>query len=107
MNILDEANSVIKERHKTHGDYEAVHRIVAKLWTVYVDHRDIAQHGYDLEAHDVAMMMALLKIGRIIATINPSNDSFIDTAGYISLAHKLASGTSNDQLGSTEGQSND
>jgi len=105
MNILDEANSVVKERHETHGDYRKVHKIVAQLWTVYVGQKDLID--FDLEAHDVAMMMALLKIGRIIATTNPSNDSFIDTAGYISLAHKLTGGASNDQMGSEEGQPDD
>lgn len=54
---------------------------IAKLWTAY--------NGHEYTAHDVAMMMALLKVARI-RTGHGGEDSYIDLAGYAACAGEMA-----------------
>ncbi len=88
MNILNEAISVVEGRAKTYGDFRVVHETIAELWTTY------AGMG-KFESHDVAMMMALVKVGRIIASDQHNDDNYVDMVGYTHLAHKLKRGASN------------
>ena len=45
--------------------------------------------GKDLGAHDVAVMMALVKIGRIGSGV-VVRDNYVDAVAYIGLADRLA-----------------
>ena len=54
---------------------------IAELWTAY--------NGHEYTAHDVAMMMALLKVARI-RTGHGGEDSYIDLAGYAACAGEMA-----------------
>ena len=87
MNILNEAISVVEERAKTHGDFRVVHETIAELWTTY------AGMG-KFESYDVAMMMALVKVGRIIASDQRNDDNYVDMVGYAYLARELKRGAS-------------
>lgn len=74
--ILESAKqAVLKDRSATHGDPENNFNRIANLWNVYLS-------GVEwVEAYDVALMLALLKIAR--AQNNPLNkDNWIDLAGY-------------------------
>lgn len=80
-NILLEAHKIINgERQNTYGQPEDSFALIARYWATYL--------GYNIQAKDVAIMMALFKIARIAGSNDP--DSFKDCAGYIGLAHDLA-----------------
>ena len=56
--ILNEAKNLVDgDRHKDYGDKTENHKNIAKLWSAYLDTK--------VEPHDVAIMMALLKMARI------------------------------------------
>lgn len=81
---LDKAKRLVtRQRAAQHGDFAETYGPVAEMWSTYIASR----HGaaVKLTAHDCAMMMALLKIGR--AAKNPSYaDNYVDGAGYLALA---------------------
>lgn len=55
---------------------------IADLWTAYLN--------YDISTIDVAMMMALLKVARVKgAAHRPSDDCFVDLAGYAACACEI------------------
>lgn len=70
------AEYVLKDRAADHGDLENNFRMIADLWSAYLSIR-----GIGVSPHDVAAMMALLKIARIAS--NPKHtDNWVDLAGY-------------------------
>jgi len=78
---LHEAEKCVTgHRAQDYGTVENNFSTIAQLWAIYLK---AAIPGIELEidATDVAMMMALLKIARI-ATGTATADSFIDLAGY-------------------------
>lgn len=79
---LDAARAcVLGSRVDAYGKPEDVFKVIAQFWSSYTGHR--------LVAHDVAAMMALLKIARIAA--NPGHaDSFVDGIGYLACGAELA-----------------
>lgn len=81
--ILEKAiQCVCEDREKKHGNPEDSFQIIADLWGVYLEER--------IYPVDVAIMMALLKIGRIRLG-HFEEDSYIDLAGYAACAGELAS----------------
>ena len=79
--ILEKANSLIsQDREKDYGDKVENHENIAKLWSAY---RDI-----EITAHDVAIMMTLLKIARTkLGAI--SEDTYIDMSAYGAIAGEI------------------
>jgi hypothetical protein len=74
------ASLVSGDRAKKHGDMFHSHDLIAKFWSVYL--------GKKIDAHDVACLMALLKIARTqCGETNP--DDYIDMAGYAAIAGEL------------------
>lgn len=82
---------VLHDRNNTYGgEPEESFSTIAKLWDVYLGnrlYRDFEESVID--ATDVAIMMALLKIGRII-TGYYHEDNYIDLAGYAACAMECA-----------------
>ena len=78
---LEIAASLISgDRARKHGDMFLSHDLIAKFWSVYI--------GKAVEAHDVACLMALLKIARTqCGETNP--DDYVDLAGYAAIAGEL------------------
>lgn len=75
---------VSQDRNRTYGVARSNFTNVADLWQAYIDAKD----GKALQPEDVALMMALFKIGRMIA--NPSHeDSAVDACGYLALAGEI------------------
>ena len=72
--ILDTAKEyVTKDRAADHGDMEDNFATIAEFWSTYL--------GLEVQPHDVAAMMMLLKIARIRQ--NPVHlDNWTDGAGY-------------------------
>ena len=81
--ILDAARScVCGAREQDYGTPENNFARIARLWGAYT--------GYPFTAHDVAMLMALLKVGRI-AKGSGGMDSYVDLCGYAACAGEIIS----------------
>ncbi len=82
--ILAEAEKcVCTSRQEEYGPIENNFSLIARLWREYLD------TDKPITAHDVAMMMALLKIARI-ASGQTKEDNYIDLAGYAACAGEIA-----------------
>ena len=68
------------KRHHEYGDKKTNHNNIAKLWSAYL--------CIDLNAHDVAILMLLLKIARTKSG-NPTEDTYIDMVGYSAIAGEV------------------
>ena len=80
--ILDEAkNLTYTNRQDSYGTPRANHQRIAALWSIYLEK--------EVLPHDVALMMALVKIARLMTTPNHL-DSAVDGAAYFSIAGELA-----------------
>ena len=76
------ADLVAGERARQHGQARIAHTRIAALWSAYLDH--------PITAHDVAILMILLKVARTKnGAIN--FDNYVDVAGYAGVAAELAS----------------
>lgn len=80
--ILDTAKEyVTKDRAATHGNLEDNFGLIAAYWSAHL--------GRNIKAHDVAVMMTLLKLAR--AKSNPKHtDNWIDGCGYLALGGEAA-----------------
>ena len=88
--ILKKAEKcVCDEREGEYGTPERNFETIARLWNIYLCS---AVPGFDehngINAKDVGIMMALLKIARIATGNSP--DSFVDLAGYAACAGEIA-----------------
>lgn len=76
--ILRSAEKIINgDRNVQYGDPNADFRRTAELWSTYLQ----GKHAVILEAHDVAIMMILLKVSRLAWSPDKA-DSWCDIAGY-------------------------
>ena len=88
INILKEAEQIIYgDREKTYGHPSVNLDNIAKFWTIYLDAKFDACK-IELEAEDVATMMTLLKIARLINQPD-HRDSLVDAAGYLALIERI------------------
>ena len=79
---LDEAaKCVLQDRSSSYGEPEDSFGVIANFWSVYL--------GRKVYPHDVAMMMALLKIARIKGNHGYA-DGYIDLAGYAACGAECA-----------------
>lgn len=77
--FLDEVEKLVcKDRNVTHGDAEDNFRVIASLWNVYLKNSD---GGEELDNKDVAIMMCLFKISRLMTNVN-NMENWLDLAGY-------------------------
>tara|TARA_R100000664_G_scaffold25341_1_gene35322 strand:- start:1385 stop:1603 length:219 start_codon:yes stop_codon:yes gene_type:complete len=67
-------------REKEYGNKKENHDNIAKLWSAYLN--------INLTAHDVALMMLLLKVARTKSP-NPTRDTYIDMVGYSAIAGEV------------------
>lgn len=77
---------VCQDRQDQHGKPEDTFAMIADMWEIYLSHK----YQIDLSLHpsDVAWMMVLFKCAR--SAQNPdTEDSYVDAAGYSSLAAEL------------------
>jgi len=79
--ILSDASRLVSgDRAKAYGDKKILHDKIAKMWSAYTD--------CNINAEQVAMMMAILKIART-TTGSSSPDSYTDGAAYIAIAGEM------------------
>ena len=74
------------ERQEQYGTPEDNFRTIAEFWQIYLSKKP---QPTSIDAHDVAVMMALLKIARI-ASGQIKDDNYIDLAGYAACAGEIA-----------------
>ncbi|MCP4327083.1 MAG: hypothetical protein GY791_01415 [Alphaproteobacteria bacterium] len=79
---------VTGDRHDDYGDATECCDSIAEVWTWWIDDR--LAPGRSLDAHDVAIMMDLLKTSRI-KTGAPKIDNYVDKCGYAALAAEVGS----------------
>lgn len=79
--ILAEASRIVtQDRNNQYGEPEELFGLIAAYWTAHLDH--------PVSAHDVAVMMGLMKCARMQA--NPAHlDSAVDACGYLAIAGEL------------------
>lgn len=77
------------ERNRQHGDPRPNHENIGALWNAYLERRFPQLAGARLSAHDVALMMSLLKIARTMAG-NHNPDDYVDGVGYLAIAGGFA-----------------
>ena len=68
------------KRQHEYGNKKENHENIANLWSAYLDR--------NISAHDVAILMLLLKIARAKFG-KPSVDTYIDMVGYSAIAGEL------------------
>ena len=68
------------KRQHEYGNKKENHENISRLWSAYLDH--------PISAHDVAILMLLLKVARAKFG-NPSSDTYIDMVGYSAIAGEL------------------
>lgn len=84
---LDKASDIVTgDRENDYGSPEDNFRAIAMMWTAYLN--NVKRKA--LEPHDVAAMMAMLKIARISSGNNKA-DNWIDLAGYAACGAELES----------------
>lgn len=83
--LMEALDLIFEDRHRTHGRPEENLANIATMWDAWCRVSRDAQ----MTAHDVAIMMALLKIARTQTGVY-NRDDYVDAAGYIALAHRLA-----------------
>ena len=78
--LMKAHNLVGGDREKDYGDKVHNHKNIARLWSSYLD--------TEIKAHDVAIMMTLLKIARTKLGVI-SEDTYIDMAAYGAIAGEI------------------
>ena len=79
--ILNRASVLVQgQREKDYGDKKENHNNIAKLWSAYL--------GISVTAHDVALMMVLLRMARTKLG-KVSRDTYIDMSAYSAIAGEI------------------
>jgi len=77
--VLTTANAAVNgDRNNQYGDPRQDFRRTATMWTALLGEK-LGDHA--IEAHEVALMMALLKVSRLAWSATKA-DSWVDLAGY-------------------------
>lgn len=85
--ILKKAEECVNgSRQEDYGNPEDNFKTIARLWADYL--HGTGQDIIEINACDVAVMLALLKIARI-ASGRAKEDNFIDLAGYAACAGEI------------------
>lgn len=83
--VLTDAIAVVTgAREETYGGPEQSFGTIADLWSVYL--------GRAVAPHDVAALLALLKLARIKHSGGQHRDSWVDLAGYAACGAECALG---------------
>ena len=92
--ILEDALHITNgAREESYGSAEDSFGLIARYWSVYL--------GIELKAHDIAVMMILLKVAR--QQYRHKKDNLIDIAGYARLLSKMQ-GDEDNGINSKESQ---
>lgn len=88
--ILETAAKIVTGgRNKQYGEPEDNFAVIAEYWSTYLSQHNGGRVIY-ITPEDVAVMMALFKIGRITTAGEFTPDSFVDCCGYAAIAGEIA-----------------
>jgi hypothetical protein len=77
--FLKEVTGIVtKDRNNVYGPPEDSFKVIAAYWNTYLKHSNVAT----VDAADVAIMMALMKMARLTSN-KQHRDSAVDAAGYL------------------------
>lgn len=82
---------ICKDRELEYGSPKENFSVIADFWSIYVKSINKGA-SICFTPYDVAVMMSLVKYGRII-TGEPKPDTYIDCCGYLAIAAELATET--------------
>lgn len=80
--LRDAIGLIVGDRNTDYGDPYDDFGLTADLWHAYLARTNQRTGSFVIEPHDVAVMMALLKISRLSWTPT-KRDHWVDIAGYI------------------------
>lgn len=87
---LEGVAQIIRERGATHGDALTQHQMVAGWWTDYL--RSKCGLSEAVSAADVAILLSLMKAGRIACGDSEQVDHYDDITGYGAIAAAAVAG---------------
>ena len=88
--ILSRADTYVNnDRNTQYGEPEDAFRMIADLWSAYLDGRASPPRDV-IDAYDVACMLGLMKVARM-SQRPKSLDSCVDLAGYAACAGEVLS----------------
>ena len=88
--ILKTAEEIVtKDRNVQYGEPENNFGMIAEYWSTYLSQHN-GGRAVLLTPMDVALMMVLLKLGRLTTARAVTLDSFVDAAGYVACAGEIA-----------------
>lgn len=80
--LLNEAAELVNgDRNCQYGDPIGDFKCIADMWSAYLRRKQEIPESFELEPHDVAALMSLLKISRI-GWSPEKKDHWTDLAGY-------------------------
>ena len=77
------------QREADYGTPEDNFRVIGDFWNTYVNAACVKDGKVHFTPHDVAVMMSLLKHGRM-ATGQVKDDTYVDACGYLACACEIA-----------------
>lgn len=87
--ILEQARKcVCGDREQDYGSPEDSFLLIGQLWEPYINKSCLTGGVVNLSPHDVAVLLALLKIARI-GSGHGKNDNWVDLAGYAACGGEL------------------
>lgn len=91
--MLEHAAALVGgQRAQDYGDKAINHQRIAYLWNAWLsESRDKPGMTGEITAYDVAMMMLLVKVARLMHSPG-HQDSHVDIAGYASILEEIANG---------------
>lgn len=89
--LLQAANNIVTaDRNEQYGEPEDNFENIARLWSAYLN-GSVTHEPECLGAEDVAIMMILFKVARLIDSNYNSMDSWVDIIGYAACGGEIAS----------------
>lgn len=80
--LRDAVELIVGDRNVDYGDPYDDFSLTADLWHSYLKRTTEKRGSFTIQAHDVAVLMALLKVSRLSWTPT-KKDHWVDIAGYI------------------------
>ena len=91
--MLEHAAALVGgQRAQDYGDKTINHKRIADLWNAWLSETRTEYPGHiTIMPYDVAMMMLMVKIARLMHTPG-HQDSHVDIAGYAAILEEIATG---------------
>jgi len=91
MKVIEAAKRAVERGTRKHGDTFNSFQMIGQLWGIYLAHTQSTRESNEILPHDVAEMMSLVKMARMV--YGETADNYVDKIGYSALAAKLNPGT--------------